>query len=118
MEEPALGIAGRDGLSWGSHSEPESPDGASPQAPKHALELAPSELNGVQVGAVGRHVQHVGAGGLDGVANTGRVMSAEVVHHDRVASPEDGNQMLVDEAEEDRARGSALDSSSPRALPG
>jgi hypothetical protein len=60
-------------------------DAAGRQRPQLALHLAPQVLDRVEVGRVRRQVAQLGAGGLDRLAHSGRLVRAEVVHHDHVA---------------------------------
>jgi hypothetical protein len=73
--------------------------------------LQPGEglLDGVEVGRVGRQVAHVGADSLDGLANPGDLVGAQVVHEDGVALAQGRRQDLLDISQGRRAIHRAVD---------
>ena len=58
------------------------------------LELGERLLDRVEVGAVGRQEQQVGAGGLDDIANGLPFVAGQIIHDDDVAGRELGHQDL------------------------
>src|SRR5262249_29848377 len=52
---------------------------------------------------IGRQVEQAGAAGLDGLAHSGDLVAAEVVHDDDVAWPQLGGEHLLDIGSEDAA---------------
>lgn len=65
------------------------------------LQLAPGELDRVQVGRVRRQVQHASAGGLDEPANVRSLVGADVVEHDDVAGLQLAEEDSLEEGLED-----------------
>ena len=66
-------------------------------------------LDRISVGAVGRQANEGGATGLDGVAHTGDLVTAEIVQDDDIARPKRRREHLLDLGAEDVAVDGAVD---------
>src|SRR6266540_1608351 len=73
------------------------------------LQLAPRELDRIQVRRVRRQVQHASAGGVDEPADVGRLVGADVVEHDDVAGLQLAEEDALEEGLEDLGVGRAFD---------
>ena len=68
-----------------------------------SLELGEDLLDRVEVGAVGRQEEELGAGGPDRLADGLALVAAEIVHDDDVAGRERRDEELLDPGGEDLA---------------
>src|SRR5215204_7414173 len=73
------------------------------------LRLGEELLDGVEVGAVGRQEEEVGAGGPDGAACGLSLVAAEIVEDDEVALGEGRDENLLDIEGEELAVDRAVD---------
>ena len=103
VPEPASDLAG-------GHAPPKPPE-RMPEADlvvdregsEAALQIGPEQLDGVELGAVSREVDRVGACGLDGGPDRQHLVDVQVVHHHDVARAEPRDQARSNEADEGRA---------------
>ena len=73
---------------------PKAVDGALGGFSQMRLELRERFFDRVEVGAVGRQEQQVGAGGLDGLANGLPFVAGQIIHDDDVTGRELGHEYL------------------------
>jgi hypothetical protein len=73
------------------------------------FELGEELLDRIEVGAVGRQEEEVGAGGADGAASGLSLVAAEIVEDDDVALGEGGSEDLLDIEGEELAVDRAID---------
>jgi hypothetical protein len=88
------------GLEEGSDPFPGRLDGSFGSLSKQGLELGEDLLDGIEIGAVGRQEEELGACGTDGAADGLALVTAEIVEDDDVTRPEDGHEDLLDVGEE------------------
>jgi hypothetical protein len=88
---------------------PKRLDGACGGAAQQAFELGEDLLDRVEVGAVGRQVEHSGASGGDRLAHARHLVGGEIVHHHEIACTQDRHQRLLDVGEEPRAVDRAIE---------
>ena len=69
-------------------------DGAGVFLAEERLELGECLLDGVEVGAVGRQKEELGADVADGTANRAGFVAADIIHHHDVARPQGWHQAL------------------------
>jgi hypothetical protein len=67
---------------------------------QHCFEFGEDLLDRIEVRAVGRQEEELGAGHSDGTAHGLSFVTAEIVHNDDVAGSEGGYQQLLDIGEE------------------
>jgi len=79
------------------------------ELPKQGLQLAPAELDGVQVWRVRGQVQNVGPSAVDEAPDLSRPMGAHVVEHDDVAGLQLPEEEALEEGLENLRVGGALD---------
>ena len=80
------------------------------------LQVCPEQLDGIELGAVGREVDGLRPGTSNVVAYRLALVEVEVVHHDEVAAPKAGHEGSTDEALKDRAIDGSGVSHEPRLL--
>ena len=78
-------------------------DGAPCRLSQQGFKLGEELLDGIEVGAVRRQEEELGAGGTNGAAHGCRLMAAEVVDDDDVAGSEGRYEALFDIGKEDLA---------------
>src|SRR5205085_1488663 len=73
------------------------------------FELGEDLLDGIEIGAIGRQEEELGAGGADGAADERALVAAEIIHDDDVAWLEGGQEELLDPCPEGVAIDRAVD---------
>lgn len=80
----------------GADARDEAIDGSCWIVSQQRLELGERHLDGVQIRAVGRQVEELGAARRDSLADAGDPMSWQVVEHDNIAAFEGRSEDLMD----------------------
>lgn len=83
-----------------AEERPEALGRATARLAQDRLELGEAEFNGIEVGAIGRQVPELGAGGGDAVVDALDVMGRQIVGDHNVAGLECGRQDLIDVGQE------------------
>ena len=79
---------------------PECAEGSQGLGAEQCFEFGESLLDRVQVGTVGRQIEQACAGTLDRLANASNLVRTEPIHDHNIATPQRGNQHLLDMGEE------------------
>ena len=75
---------------------PQSFDGSLGGFAQERFELGEGHLDRVEIGAVGRQEEKLGAGGFDAFADPRALVAGEIVHDDDIASAQLGDQDFLD----------------------
>ncbi len=77
------------------------------------FDLCPGLFDGIEIGGIGRQIEHLRFSGLDQLAHLFELVRTEIVQHHHVAGFECRAQDLSDIGEEDIAVGGFLDGHGP-----
>ena len=96
MAEVVSALGGREAGEARAEQRPERVDGPTAGCTEDGFQLGEAELDGVEVGAVGRQEPQGCAGGFDRVAHPVDFVRGKVVRNDDIAGLEGGDEDLLD----------------------
>ena len=96
MAEVVSALGGREAGEARAKQRPERVDGPTAGCTEDGFQLGEAELDGVEVGAIGRQEPQGCAGGFDRVAHPVDFVRGKVVRNDDIAGLEGGDEDLLD----------------------
>ena len=85
MSEHVFAFCGLEAIDREGHGVPQFWNGSSRDLSQEGFQLCEGHFYWVEIGGIGRKITQARPGCLDDLADTGHLMSRQIIHHDDVA---------------------------------